>query len=401
LEQTVTTGRIRPLLLAAAIAVACLVLAAVGVLAVSGGGYDPASQDCGPSADANNRATAQPGCHNAAVRVGDGGGHTYADGGTYQQAQGDNVHSGNVVLTPSGQPNGATLGVGFDTGYQPLPAGQCALFDVPTYPINELQAAAGQGAKPCALKPASWRHPSSAPQLTTSRHRGAWVPPSAALLWNTSIYFGADDNLNSGEHDGVDRHYGTRGSANGPSDGGSLHVGWHPLDAFGWLMDVVGVLRGGSVTPVAEDPVPVANAGGGGCADGICFDAETRSQVIYHGGGGSGENRDVYDYSNKTWDPYACGSGDAASERACVTRGGSTMDGYRKQEARNVNAQPGVQVYEDPDPQTSPVGPAQAYPLPAVYVGTCGVVAGGGVVHAPASPVTNHAGQVAIRPTGC
>ena len=41
------------------------------------------------------------------------------------------------------------------------------------------------------------------------------------------------------------------------------------------------------------------------------------------------------------------------------------------------------------------------YPLPALYVGTCGVVAGGGAAPAaPASPVTNSAGQVVVS-TGC
>jgi hypothetical protein len=77
------------------------------------------------------------------------------------------------------------------------------------------------------------------------------------------------------------------------------------------------------------------------------------------------------------------------------------MDWYRQQEARNVYAEPGVVVYEDPDPQASPALPNQLYPLPAAYVGTCGVAAGGGAAKAPASPVTNKAGQVVVSPTGC
>ena len=77
------------------------------------------------------------------------------------------------------------------------------------------------------------------------------------------------------------------------------------------------------------------------------------------------------------------------------------MDWYRQQEAHNVYVQPGVTVYEDPDPQASPAGPKQLYPLPAAYAGTCGVAAGGGAAKAPASPVTNGAGQVVVSPTGC
>jgi hypothetical protein len=77
------------------------------------------------------------------------------------------------------------------------------------------------------------------------------------------------------------------------------------------------------------------------------------------------------------------------------------MDWYRQQEASNVYAEPGVTVYEDPDPQGSPVGPQQLYPLPAAYAGTCGVAAGGGLVQAPKSPVTNSAGQLIVSPTKC
>ena len=87
-------------------------------------------------------------------------------------------------------------------------------------------------------------------------------------------------------------------------------------------------------------------------------------------------------------------------EQACDGGPGNphTMDQYRRAEAQHVVAEPGVVVYGDPDPQSSPIGP---YPLPAAYVGTCGVTAGGGTAPAaPASPVTNSAGQVSVS-TGC
>ena len=73
------------------------------------------------------------------------------------------------------------------------------------------------------------------------------------------------------------------------------------------------------------------------------------------------------------------------------------MDEYRAAEAQNVVAQPGVQVYEDPDPQASPIGP---YPLPAAYAGTCGVVVGGGDFDFTGAPSTNSAGQIGAS-TGC
>jgi hypothetical protein len=89
------------------------------------------------------------------------------------------------------------------------------------------------------------------------------------------------------------------------------------------------------------------------------------------------------------------------------------MDDWRKQEAQNVYAEPGVQVYEDPDPQASPLDPVfeagitpqpVLYPIPAAYAGTCGVTAGGGPVAGslvpPGTPGTNSAGQVSVS-TGC
>ena len=43
------------------------------------------------------------------------------------------------------------------------------------------------------------------------------IPPDGV-----NIYMGADDNLDAGEHDGVDGTDGTTGSINGPSDGGAV-----------------------------------------------------------------------------------------------------------------------------------------------------------------------------------
>jgi hypothetical protein len=334
-----------------------VVLAGAGVAgAVSTGGYSPAQQGCSPNADANTTQGAEPGCHNLVANVNDGSGHTYVSAGTYQTAQNQAVHSGDVMVYPNGDPTGPALGANFDSN--------------------------------------------GSPAVTPTVRPGTPSPAAASLLTGGQVYFGADDNLDFGEHDGADGQYGTSKSINGPSDGGNLVVNWQPGAATTWMADLQ-ALMGGNPTPVAQNPVPVANAGGGGCADGTCVGVYTAQTSIYQGGGGGGQSRNAYNYQGKTWDPYACNSGSPQSEQACQTQGGHSMDWYRQQEAKNVYAEPGVQVYEDPDPQASPAGPTQAYPLPSAYAGTCGVAAGGGAAKAPASPVTNRAGQVVVSPAHC
>jgi hypothetical protein len=155
----------------------------------------------------------------------------------------------------------------------------------------------------------------------------------------------------------------------------------------------------GKPSYAAENPFPFLDAGTGACADGFCMSTQTHKRQVYRGGGGGGNNRDVYNYDGKTWDPYNCSSGSPQSEKQCRSKNGKNEDSYRRKEARHVNAQPGIQIYEDPDPNGSPLAPT--YPLPALYAGTCGVTAGGGPVQAPSSPVTNKSGQVSVSPTHC
>jgi hypothetical protein len=395
---------------AAVLGVVALVLAGAGVAeAVSTGGYSPGQQDCAPNADANATQGAQPGCHNAKVNVSDASGRRYAQIGTGQEAQGQNVHSADVSVTPNGQIpgtplSGPTVGANVDTNYQPVPANQCGLEDIALYGAEEAAYLAGQGSKPCPLDPTKWNPPSGAPTVQPQVEAGTPDASAASLLTGGQVYLGADDNLDSGEHDGANGQYGTARAVNGPSDGGNLEANWHPGQTFTWLADLVALAHGGSPAPVAENPVPVADAGGGACADGICFGVYTAQRSLYQGGGGANgksSSRDVYNYQGKTFGPYDCNSGSPQNEQACSTEGGHTMDWYRQQEARNVYAEPGVTVYEDPDPQASPALPNQLYPLPAAYAGTCGVAAGGGTVKAPASPVTNGAGQVVVSPTHC
>jgi uncharacterized low-complexity protein len=387
-----------------------LTIAGAGMAeAVSTGGYSPSQQDCRATADANTTQAAEPGCHNAKVNVADPSGRRYAQVGTGQEAQGQNVHSLDVSVTPNGQTpgtpaSGPSVGTHLDTNYQPIPAGQCGLEDIALYGAEEAAYLAGQGSKPCPLDPTKWNPPSVAPTVQPSLHPGTPDGSAVSLLSGGQVYIGADDNVDSGEHDGVNGQYGTSKAANGPSDGGNVEVNWHPGQTATWLADLMVLAHGGSPAPVAENPLPVADAGGGSCADGICWGAYTAQRSLYQGGGGTNgksSSRDVYNYQGKTFGPYDCNSGSPQSEKACVTEGHHTVDWYRQQEARNVTAEPGVTVYEDPDPQSSPALPNQLYPLPAVYAGTCGIAAGGGTVKAPPSPVTNGAGQVVVAPTRC
>jgi hypothetical protein len=61
-----------------------------------------------------------------------------------------------------------------------------------------------------------------------------------------------------------------------------------------------------------------------------------------------------------------------------------------------VYLEPGLNVYQDPDPQASPLGP---YPIPALSLGVCGFVFGGGDF-AFTGPGTNSAGQIVVK-TAC
>jgi hypothetical protein len=207
-------------------------------------------------------------------------------------------------------------------------------------------------------------------------------------------YFGADDNLDSGEHDSSDY------SHNGPSDGGGIRANLTPQTVAAWL-DAVSA---GNIGYLLTHPVPLIDAGFGACADGVCAVVTTERRTVYQGKGDG--SRDVTDYEGKQWDPYTCG-GPSDGKDSC---GGHKLRWWNKQEG-TVYAEPGVQVFEDPDPQGSPIDPLfdggatptpNLYPIPGVYAGTCGVTAGGGpVASLPAgTPMTNSAGQIKVT-TAC
>lgn len=212
------------------------------------------------------------------------------------------------------------------------------------------------------------------------RSTGPPRPGSAEL----HPYFGMDDNVDSGEHDSS--HY----VDNGPSDGGSVQLNVAPLSAASWLANVKKSGKGF----LLSHPLPIADTGVGFCADGLCVSAQSQRRVAYRGSGKHKVARDAANYGGHKWDPEGCaGPSDKAGPHEC---GKHNLQWWDRQNGVTY-VEPGIQVYEDPDPQGSPIG---GYPIPAFYVGTCGVIVGGGGAHLPASPFTNHAGQLVVA-TGC
>lgn len=365
--------------------------------AVSAGGYNPSQQDCPTNAEANNAPNGyvSPGCHNTAANVEDGSGNRYAEVGLDQLPNGG----------PAGTPTPYSIGY---PGNDNSPHSGCVA-------VNTDGTGGGTG-RGCGNNskglgfstPFDLQNQSQPPNPTLDTG-------TAQMLTNIAgkglhFYFGMDDNSDAGEHDGVSGGNGTAGSVNGASDGGGVGVYLLPQNL--------------TATPTPYNPVAFAGAFTGFCADGFCGEATTSRQTVYQGcspadntsgsvkctAARQSSSRNAYDYSGKKWDPYNCSSGDKTSEspKSC----NATMDSYRQTEAHNVYAEPGVQVYEDPDPQGSPTDPIYDngvtpkptdYPLPAAYAGTCGVVVGGGTAPAPpaGTPGTNRAHQVAVTTPGC
>src|SRR5947209_4772748 len=176
------------------LAVAAAVVTTGGIaLAVSGGGYSPSNQGCSNAADANNKKGADRDCHNMQVLVRDGSGHTYAEAGTYQEAQGDNPHRVGAAVSPDGgaKPSGradkAGTSASLDTHYQPFAPGSCGLLDMLLTPIYVLE-----GDAPCTdFRPQT---PAGAPTLTFQAPSGTGSGRAPDLTGGT-VYFGADDHL--------------------------------------------------------------------------------------------------------------------------------------------------------------------------------------------------------------
>ncbi len=369
----------------AVVAAAAAALAvAGGAYAASSGGYSTAEQDCPKDAEANNagepgasQPAVVPGCHNLKINVEDAQGNRYAQLGVDQIPNGSDEGSADAL------PHAFDAGVDANGAPPGTPTDTCATTGSGVAAHGDVTDPSATTATPCAAEPGQ---------------------NAAGLATGLSIYFGADDNLDFGEHDGASGKHGTSEVQDGPSDGGAIVFNWHPTEIVGWG----NAIAGGDTSQLFWNPVAVADAGEGECADGFCTSVQTRRRPVYEGGGEG--SRDVYDYSGKQWDPYTCNSGDQESEdpQSC---GGRSMNEWRQQEAGTVNAEPGVQVYEDPDAQASPLDPVYEsglsdapvlYPIPGTYVGTCGVTVGGGPVARapPGTPGTNSAGQLSVS-TGC
>ena len=255
--------------------------------------------------------------------------------------------------------------------------------------------------------------------------------PAADPTSGLRLYFGADDNLNVGEHDSSGY------TNNGPSDGGAIAVNIDPATAGAWITS----LQADNLAYLLTHPTPLINGGFGACADGFCFSFTLNRKVAYQGLD-TAISRDAADYvwsngSPMVWKPYDCSGPTDGSDGSNVCADpalhsyfGATnpcynSNGYMTIACWNelngtVYVQPGVQIYEDPDPQASPgvvdlaisangilpqvYNEPDPYPWPALYAGTCGVVIGGGPSGSPTDlsslPGTNAAGQY-VYSTGC
>ncbi|HLX87396.1 MAG TPA: hypothetical protein VKR22_02880 [Acidimicrobiales bacterium] len=376
---------------AGTVGVGAVVLALAGCAGVSAaasaGGYSQDQQDCQWNAEAWNtpNGATDPGCHNLAVN-GEGGGNSngdpnssntrYAEWGNDMAPNDPNSvgtptiesvgipgstgspHAGCVAANTDGTDGGTGPGCGDNAGG----AGFEANYDYYQW-YCPVVAAAG---KPC--------EDDNPGTTTVTPDTGSATDLQPIITQGLIVYFGANDNLDNGEHDGVSGLNGTDGAVNGPSDGGALQLSITPqsaLEAFS-----------------ATKPEGLANFSEGECADGICSELTTDQQTVYYGCDGTNpQNNNAADtctagtpesgnvFENKapasTQEPYNCSSGDATSEN-CAAQGGQSFNTYRSETPQQMNAEPGFQTYQDPDPQRSPAAP---FGTPGAYAGTCGVYA--------------------------
>ena len=324
--------------------------------AVSDGHYRPNRNHCkGADDNSDNPKYTDPNCKALIFTLSDGTGHEYFGAGGRQTPDGTSLNTIDFWVDP------------------------------------------GQG------QMATWYVDSSGlhgPTMTPSKGPG---DPSTGLF----LYFGADDNLDTGEHDS------SNFINNGPSDGGGMEYNLDPATAAAW----VAALQAQDVATLLEHPTPLFNGGFGACADGLCISADTTRRVAI-AGGDTTKHRDVANYmwtynDGKTppsaveWDPYNCaGPSDNAKDCSTPQHPDWTIANWFAQ-VGTTYIEPGFQLYEDPDPQGSPgvlslVGLPQndPYPLPSLYIGACGAVLGGGPMQFPAGPTVNAAGQLVIS-TGC
>jgi hypothetical protein len=359
---------------AALLAAAGLTLRALPVQAVSGGGYNPQQQGCSTTADRNDQPqSTQPGCHNATLQLNQGGGGYANDWhvlsiNSDQLPNGESPHSGSVVLDPG---QGTTYTITFETG-----TGQLILVS-PLGLAVDLLAWAGGGFQGPPPIPAQLIGTPGTPGAGPSQSSSATHAPTDGL-GQEQVYFGADDNLDNGEHDGVNPtvdHNKDAQVADGPSDGGAAQANTHPQ---GSVSDPQSLSQ--NVDPTdAHNPIRAADLGTGACADGLCVGADTSHRKAYQGGCTSCPDQSVYnDQYTTQWRSPDCNSGSTANQNDCGAdwqNGNESGNIYQPYSERGAYyTDPGVFVYEDPDPQSSPVFPVDpTYPMCELYAGTMGV----------------------------
>ena len=349
------------------LAAAVTAIAMTSAFAVSDGNYDPARQHCSGAADnVESPDRAEDGCHSGTLTISDAAGHEYFGMGIAQTP----VDEEGVV--PGGLPFGLFSNVhAFDWWYD--------LGDGCTRYTFDAEAPGAPAAGACP-----WFDP-----LAPNYYGDSIAPdPSSGF----KFYMGFDDNLAGGEHDSSEL------INNGPSDGGGIRLELDPDTVAQWIA----VFMSEHPEYVLAHPLPAGDFGLGFCADGICFSIVTARQVAYQGGATDGSSRDVSNYDGKNWDPDSCsGDDDGSQDDSCDDPNTAETEDitYWHNQEGTTYVEPGVQIYEDPDAQGSPLPP---YPLPAIYIGTCGIIIGGGPVQMPASPFTNpDTGQLVFSTGGC
>jgi hypothetical protein len=370
---------------ATAVLAAGLAMTTLKAEAVSGGGYDPAQQGCSKTANRNDRPqSTEKGCHNATLQINSGSGdyrhrsHLLSVN-TDQLPDGQSLHAGSVAMDPG---MGTQYVVRFDTG-----TGSFILLNPLGLAIDLATWVAGGGQGPPPIPQqilGTPAQPSAGADQSQARKRS--VTDGAT---NQQVYFGADDNLDNGEHDGVNpTDYGGRDArvANGPSDGGAAQVNTH---LQGDPSDPASLLRKNVDPTDMHNPLRAADAGTGACADGLCAGADTTRRKAYQGGCRSCADQSVYNDQNSTnWRSPDCNGQSTANQNKCGAgwrNGNPSGNIYQPWSERGAYyTDPGVFVYEDPDPQASPLGSQVQYPICELYAGTMGVwVCSQNVVPAP------------------
>lgn len=379
---------------AALVAAAGLTLRTLPVQAVSGGGYNAQQQGCSPSADRNDQPqSTEPGCHNATLQLNQGGGG-YASSwhvlsvNSDQLPNGESPHSGSVQVDPG---QGTAYSLTFETG-----TGTLVLVS-PLGLAVDLLTWAGSG----------FSGPPPIPQqiVGSPGTPGAGLSQSSAAqhsitdgLGQEQVYLGADDNLDNGEHDSVnptDNHKKDAQVADGPSDGGAAQLNTHPQGSL-----TEPTTWQDNVDPTdPHNPVRALDAGTGACADGLCAGADTSHRKDYQGGCTSCPDQSVYnDQYTTDWRSPDCNGQSTQNQNDCGANwqngqeSGNIYQPYSERGAYYTD--PGVFVYQDPDPQASPEFPiTPTYPMCELYAGTMGVwVCSQNVVPSPIEAVGGASG---------